>query len=701
MLLFRQNVHLIESFYMNSPKNLVLTNHSTMKKSLFLIALALMFATVTEAQNRVVLLHESFDGMDFPEGWWIADEGTENWSVSATTMAGGFANEMKFSWVPEFDGVSRLVTYPVDLTGVSTVNFSFKHYYDNYADDPNTLGIATSSDGGNTWHVGWSRNYTQTGNYVVNEQIQTADMGHANVLFCIYYQGDSYDINNWYFDDIEAFTVEDFDLGITSVNLPSVLPIDDRNIGMEVFNYGLTPITSIQARYVVSGQAPVVETFSVNIPSMQKENLTFAQGISVLPGNYDVTISLVSVNGTTDNNPGNDVASRNIEVVIGSAERIEMIENFSSTTCGPCVVNNEALEEICANYPGRWTYTKFSTLGDPYCIMECIDRQNYYNVIGVPQTFLDAENQGFEPVQESAFVAHLDNYAFMDIRGSFKMEGSVLSMQADLMPYRDADATVFITVNEKQTVGNLGNNGERELFHVMMKMLPDPNGTPVTFVAGEVQHLEYSYDMASTNVEEMSDLEVAIWVQLETKEILNSRRAYEYTDVHPYPAENLMLTESGSGRLTASWSAPAQGNPLGYNVYVNRQLVLENTTALTHSFTVGPATYNVVEVEAVYPDAMTSVKRVTGLMSLEAVDDNETTMCMVYPNPANTQVRIETECDLRSVNVYDMLGNLVEAIPANGKSLNVSLSRFSNGVYLFSITDANGKVSSQRVVVTH
>ena len=682
-----------------------------MMKKMFFIAFATLFAMAAQAQQRAVLLHESFDGMELPEGWSIVGEGVDNWSVSVTAMAGGFANEMKLDWAPEFEGISRLVSPPVNLTGVSSVNFSFKHYLDGYADTPSYLGIATSSDGGNTWHNGWRQGYHQTNIYTVSQQIQTSDMGQPSVLFCIFFEGDTYDINTWYFDDIEAFTVENFDLGITSISLPSVVPVDAMNIGMEVFNYGLTPITSVEAQYVIDAQTPVVETFSVNIASMQKGNLEFVTPVNLMPGSYNLTVKLRLVNGTTDDNVANDVTSKTIETTIGSVERIVMIENFSSTTCGPCVENNEALEEICANHPGVWTYTKFSTLGDPYCIQECIDRENYYNVIGVPQTYLDAENQGFEPVKESALVAHLDDYAFVDIKGSFYMDGSHLYMKADLMPYRDAEATVFITVNEKQTVGNLGNNGEHELFHVMMKMLPDPNGTPLTFVTGEAQHLEFDYDMSTTHVEELDDLEVAIWAQLATKEVLNSRLAYEYTNVHPYPVGNLSLTDLGDGQLRASWNAPSQGNPTGYNVYVNRVLVLENTTALSHSFTSAPGRYNVVEVEAVYPDAMTSVKSVAGLNGVEGVDEDGPSTpstgsgtagtLMVYPNPAHTQVRIEAENAIKMVKVYDMLGNLVETISSNRNALNVNLSRFSNGVYLFNVVENDGKTSCQRVVVTH
>jgi hypothetical protein len=73
----------------------------------------------------------------------------------------------------------------------------------------------------------------------------------------------------------------------------------------------------------------------------------------------------------------------------------------------------------------------------------------------------------------------------------------------------------------------------------------------------------------------------------------------------------------------------------------------------------------------------------------------------VYPNPANDQVRIVANNSIESVMVYNMMGALVETIPANGMSMNVNLSQYSNGVYFFNIRQSDGTVSNQRVVVSH
>jgi len=82
------------------------------------------------------------------------------------------------------------------------------------------------------------------------------------------------------------------------------------------------------------------------------------------------------------------------------------------------------------------------------------------------------------------------------------------------MPYLTSDEfTVHIVVIEKETTGNVGNNGETSFKKVMMKMLPDADGTAASFTAGVNTDIIESYDMSTTFVEEMSDLAVAIFVQ--------------------------------------------------------------------------------------------------------------------------------------------------------------------------------------------
>ena len=678
-----------------------------MKKTL-LFAFALLFATAMMAQNRAVLLQESFDGTSMPAGWSVAGLGLGNWSVSPTNNAGGAANEMHLTWSPQFNGLSRLVSPAVDLTGINSLVFSFKHALDNYTGN-NIIGIATTSDGGTTWNEAWSQGYGASNSWTVSQEISTPDMGQANVQFCIFFNGNSYNINDWYFDDIMVFTLENLDLAITSPTLPDFIGSGETAFGINVFNFGATTVTSVEATYEVEGMEPITETFEVEIPSLGSETLIFPTTTLLSPGTYNVAYSINLVNGQEDDVLDNNTAEKAVFAAIGTAERIPMIEHFSSSTCGPCVSVNTAMLNFCNNNPGRFTYTKYQMNwpgnGDPYYTAEGGTRRDYYGVNAVPQCFLDGEDQGYAAVQQTVFDQHAERTAFVDIRGSFVVEGNTINIKADIIPFIDADARVFVSVNEKETHNNVGGNGETSFHHVFMKMLPDAQGTTVNLVTCEPQHFEFTQDMSGTHVEEMSDLEVSIWVQnYDSKEMFNSRFAYEYTEEHPYAVENLTLIqdeEAEENTMVASWDAPTMGNPTGYNVYVNNELVAENISDLSYTFAGELGAFYTVAVVALYGDDKTSIKMLAGMENTWSVEEVAASVCKVYPNPANSQVRIEAENDIESVMVYNMLGALVETVNADSKTVNVNLNQYSNGVYFFNIRQSNGVVTNQRVVVNH
>lgn len=579
-----------------------------MKRTLLFIAAILMSVSVF-AQTRATFINEHFNGNSLPEGWQIIGQ-TSNWSVSATQNAGGEANEMKLDWSPQFNGMTRLVTPAVDLTGVTSVVVSFKHALDNYQGS-NSIGVATSSDGGTTWNDGWTHSYNTSNSWAVMENITTADMGNDNVMFCIYFNGSSYNINDWYFDDIEIFTQENLDAQLATIDLNSVIGAGTKDIACTVTNKGVETVNEITMSYQIDNESAVVETFSLNLSTFQSAQLTFTEPVTFIPGTYNLTVSIEAVNGTSDDDPSNNSLEKTIGVSLGETQRIPMIEHFSSSTCGPCVSVNTTMLSLCNNNPGKFTYTKYQMNwpgnGDPYYTSEGGTRRTYYGVSAVPQCFLDGEDQGYAAVQQTVLDNHYNAPAFADVRGSFNVSGNTITVKVDFMAFYDLNtAKAFVTVNEKETHGNVGTNGETSFHHIFMKFLTAATGNAVNIPAGEYQHFEFTQDMSGTHVEEMTDLEVSAWIQeYGTKEMLNSHFLYEYTDIHPYPVQNLVVAAE-DGNLTATWEAPEGGNALSYNVYVNGEMV-QNTPDLAYSTTTTEE-FNVVAVEAVYTTDMTSVK---------------------------------------------------------------------------------------------
>ncbi|MBO5848912.1 MAG: T9SS type A sorting domain-containing protein [Bacteroidales bacterium] len=676
-----------------------------MKKTL-LFTLALLLSVTMFAQNRATLINETFDGETLPSGWTINGLGSDNWSIASSNKAGGAANELLLYWNPQFNGVSRFVSPALDLTNVESLAVSFKHYFDNYG-GTSAIGIATSSDGIN-WNSAWEQNYSTSGQYSVSEIISTTDMGKNNVKICIYFSGNSYNINNWYFDDIEVFTLENLDLRLVSVDIPTIMDKGQLDITFTVQNIGKTTIESFEAETENVGDGfcgtMSPETFTANLAPMEKKQFTFSESITLNPGTYSIPVNIISVNNTSDDDQSNNFLSKKLYVAMGNTNRIPMIEHFSSSTCGPCVSVNYAMNQLTANYPGQFSYVKYQMNwpgnGDPYYTEEGGTRRFYYGVDGVPMAFLDGASQGYAAVTENNLIQSLETPAYADVRGAFNVEGNTINVTADFMSYVQMEnVRAFIAINEKVTTGNVGSNGETEFHHVMMKMLDGANGNEMSINAGEYQRLEFSFDMSSTNVEDMNDLEVALWLQdYNSKEVYNSHFAYEYTE-HAYPVKNMTanLTETS---LEASWEVET-GNPTGYNIYIDGQLVETNYTGLSYvNEEIVESIYDdkdhSIEVVALYENGKTSVGVVKKIASGVNVTEIKESNLNIYPNPVKDVVSVNSE-NINSVSVYNSVGVLVEKIEVRSNNVEINMSDYNTGIYFVQVNTENG-TATRKVV---
>jgi hypothetical protein len=339
------------------------------------------------------------------------------------------------------------------------------------------------------------------------------------------------------------------------------------------------------------------------------------------------------------------------------------------------------------NWPGT---------GDPYYTEEGGIRRAYYACDAVPTVFFNGEYINTGMAQN---MLDIENSlpAYANIRGAFNVEGNTINITADFMSYvKLEDVAAFITVNEKETTENVGSNGETSFNHVMMKMLDGANGNNININPGEHQRLEFSFDMSSTNVEEMNDLEVALWLQnLGNKEVYNSKYAYEYAS-HCYPVENLRETTSGKGTRTFAWDAPAQSTPTGYKVYVDGSLVEGNTTATSISYETSKQLL-MIEVIALYEGGKSSVSVVKKFNGEVDVMENETASNLnIYPNPVKDVVRVSGE-DINSISVYNSLGVLVEKIEVRSNNTEINMNDYNTGIYFIQV-ESNENVVSRKVV---
>ncbi len=495
--------------------------------------LILFFGISLFAQKATVLLSEDFSTAVPPAGWTI-DGMASQWSSSATAKAGGTAPEARLAYVSGTD-TTHFISPVIDLTGYSAVVFSFKHFLDDFSGSGYTIGVATRSGGSSLWNDVWSTNPAgDIGPETKDLVISNADVGASDFEISIYLAGNTYNFDYWYIDDIMLFAPDNNDAALESINLSSYLAPGNVDIKCTFKNFGLTNITSLDLNYQTDNGSVITENVSgLNLTTTQTLDHTFATPWNATFGDYNLKVWLSNINGTgNDDNQNNDTLNLIMHIATQEVSRMPLYEEFTSSTCSPCANfnSNYFTTSFLDNNAGKFSIIKYQmnwpTPGDPYYTDERGTRRAFYDVSGVPTLLLDATEGTY--FNTSELQTALDNAslipAFFSISANTQIFGNMIYIDGEIIPYINAsNFTVHTVVVEKTTTENTGNNGETEFHYVMMKMLPDANGTAFNFTAGTPVTISESFDMGSTNVEEMGDLAVVIFIQdNETKDIFQS-----------------------------------------------------------------------------------------------------------------------------------------------------------------------------------
>jgi hypothetical protein len=208
---------------------------------------------------------------------------------------------------------------------------------------------------------------------------------------------------------------------------------------------------------------------------------------------------------------------------------LPLYEEFTSSTCSPCAqFNSTTFAPFITAHPNEFSLIKYQMNwpgnGDAYYTAEGGTRRGFYNVNGVPDLFIDGSNS---TMTSTGMAAELSGEAakstFFVITQTPTYNGTTITVPLTIAPYITGTFKVYAVVVEKTTTGNVGTNGETSFTNVMMKMLPNGSGTTVNFIAGTNYTHTFIQDMSTTHVEEMSDLQVVIFIQdNSTKEVFQS-----------------------------------------------------------------------------------------------------------------------------------------------------------------------------------
>ncbi len=294
-----------------------------------------------------------------------------------------------------------------------------------------------------------------------------------------------------------------------------------------------------------------------------------------------ISVNLVAANNIPDNVFDDGAETLNVSEVDGpvsdagrSVARRPLFEVFTSSTCGPCApFNINFFNNFAASNAEDLTVIKYQMnwpgAGDPYYTAEGGTRRSYYGTNSVPSVFLDGNQVAASPaVIPNAFIQALRVPSFVDITGNYEVEGTNIIIEGTVMPYADfSNARLHVAVVESVTYGNVGGNGETSFHYVMHKMLPNAQGTVVNLTADQAYEFSHNFNMASTNVEEMDDLMVVVFLQNHaTKEVYQSNHM-EYGIAETFSAVFDVLDQDGEAFTDAVITLGSQENAPGDYVF--------------------------------------------------------------------------------------------------------------------------------------
>ena len=202
---------------------------------------------------------QNFDGIIIPNGWTQSSKNI--WSLSSTELAGGTANEMKASWI-SYDGITRLVSPPIDTNGINGFTVSFKTLFED--DGAGITAKLQYSHDLSTWQdTPW--NISSGGGNVSGIQNTLVNGLVAQPVTYVAWTLDGFHLryNRWYVDD---------------VSLEAMLDTPVVNIAADG-TLSWTPVRGADSYIVASSIDPEGPfSFVANLPSAQTSWLDPAFG---------------------------------------------------------------------------------------------------------------------------------------------------------------------------------------------------------------------------------------------------------------------------------------------------------------------------------------------------------------------------------------------------------------------------------------
>jgi len=344
--------------------------------------------------SQVQLRSQTLVSQDFatwpPTGWIIENQGS-NWSSEFSVQAGGQPPEARLNGSPSFFNTTRLISPAVNLSGINVVSLEFNYMMD-VIGPGFSIGIATRN-GSSPWQTVWSTVlYASTPCVNHSVLISNANTNQANFQFCLFFLGNSQNINAWYIDDIKLLVPPLHDVGLISylgqgqysAGTPFVPAFAVKNSGLSTEN--ALPFTLQifdSSDVLIYNSTQFLQNFSPGLT----DTVTFPSYALPQANSLYKYKMLVSLQG--DNNHGNDTLSGIINTFELISKKFVLLESGTVTWCPHCPPAAVSIAQMLSSGSKLAVIGYHGAFGDPFNNAVANNRLAYYNILGFPTAYFD------------------------------------------------------------------------------------------------------------------------------------------------------------------------------------------------------------------------------------------------------------------------------------------------------------------------
>ncbi|MGA3012487.1 MAG: FlgD immunoglobulin-like domain containing protein [Bacteroidales bacterium] len=499
-------------------------------KKLFTLALFLVTASFVGAQS---LLYQDFSGSWPPTGWTF-DSHSANWLQSPTSNAGGTAPEATFYWSPQFTGTSHFISPMIDLTGINKVDLQFLHMVDDYSGGY-SIGVATRHNSG-AWNIVWQIAVTQpipaTSVYI---PISNGDVNSPTFQFSFFFNGPSYNINNWYIDNVDLFNPYHHDVKASKWLITDQFTASTPfTPSIQVMNIGRNTETFPVVFNVYDASNTLIHTESATVSNLLVDSSTTTTFTDyALPDANNLYTAQFYTNLSGDMDHSNDTMANYINTYTHSKQQV-MMEVGTGTGCQYCPGAMMGAEDLISHGDtvAVVEYHAYNS-SDPYYNSYAVARCAYYGITGFPTAFFDglysfiggSNNQSmyqyYLPLYQQS-IAKKTAFEFYFTQTHFDSSYTVTVYIHKLATFLNTNTVLQFVVTESHIAYHW--QGQDSLQFVERTMVPDANGTSVDMTNDTVKEINLNFTVGSSWV--LQNLEVSAFLQdSNTKEIFNGNKA--------------------------------------------------------------------------------------------------------------------------------------------------------------------------------